>query len=239
MLAMIGPCSAFCPFPAAAKGDDPRARAVGFLMALYQRRLASSAHALRHSLENRARRLAEGLKRAQDIALTASDLPDAEDMEEMEEAERDRIERVLEAVTLAQNPTLVREEIADLEELAKRAGALEAEGEAKLAKLKQVLKDQGLFDDPGERLLIFTEFKDTLDYLVLKLAKWGFKVGLNPGGMQIGSRDVKGSRLYAEQQFSRGRDPSAGGDRGGGRGHQSSVLPHHVQLRYSVESEPA
>lgn len=107
---------------AAAKGDDPRARAVGFLMALYQRRLASSADALRHSLENRARRLAEGLKRAQDIALTASDLPEAEDMDEMEEAERDRIERVLEAFTLAQNPTLVREEIAELEELAKRAG---------------------------------------------------------------------------------------------------------------------
>src|SRR5712691_10585850 len=99
---------------------------------------------------NRARRLAEGLKRAQDIALNASDLPDAEDMEEMEEVERDRIERVLEAVTLAQNPTLVREEIADIEELAKRAGALEeAEGEAKLAKLKQVLKEQGFFDDSG------------------------------------------------------------------------------------------
>ena len=39
---------------AAAQGDDPRARAVGFLMSLYQRRLASSTHAMRHSLENRA-----------------------------------------------------------------------------------------------------------------------------------------------------------------------------------------
>ena len=47
---------------AAAEGDDPRARAVGFLMSLYQRRIASSTHALRHSLENRARRLEEGLK---------------------------------------------------------------------------------------------------------------------------------------------------------------------------------
>ena len=32
---------------AAAEGDDPRARAVGFLMSLYQRRLASSTHAMR------------------------------------------------------------------------------------------------------------------------------------------------------------------------------------------------
>src|SRR6266699_2590826 len=34
---------------AAANGDDPRARAIRFLMALYQRRLASSTHALRRS----------------------------------------------------------------------------------------------------------------------------------------------------------------------------------------------
>jgi len=33
---------------AAAGGDDPRARAVGFLMSLYQRRLASSTYAMRH-----------------------------------------------------------------------------------------------------------------------------------------------------------------------------------------------
>jgi hypothetical protein len=38
---------------AAAQGDDPRARAVGFLMSLYQRRLASSTYAMQHSLENR------------------------------------------------------------------------------------------------------------------------------------------------------------------------------------------
>ena len=53
---------------AAASGDDPRARAVGFLMALYQRRLASSTYALRRSLENRAKRLDEMLKKAQEIA---------------------------------------------------------------------------------------------------------------------------------------------------------------------------
>src|SRR5262249_29524659 len=36
---------------AAAQGEDPRARAVGFLMVLYQRRLASSMRSLRRSLE--------------------------------------------------------------------------------------------------------------------------------------------------------------------------------------------
>ena len=55
----------------AAAQDDPRARAVGFLLSLYQRRLGSSTYAMRRSLENRARRLEEGLKRAQELARIA------------------------------------------------------------------------------------------------------------------------------------------------------------------------
>src|SRR5262249_50584884 len=89
---------------AAAQGDDPRARAVGFLMALYQRRLASSTYALRRSLQNRAKRLAEGLNRAQELArLAPPDLPDPDELEEMEESERERLEELLAAVTLAGN----------------------------------------------------------------------------------------------------------------------------------------
>src|SRR5256712_6402962 len=87
---------------AAAAGEDPRARAIGFLMSLYQRRLASSTHAMRRSLENRARRLDQGLKRAQDLArLAPPDLPDPEELEEMEENEREHLEAMLEAVTPA------------------------------------------------------------------------------------------------------------------------------------------
>ena len=56
---------------AAADGDNPRARAVGFLMALYQRRLASSTRAMRRSLANRADRLERGLAQAEDLARTA------------------------------------------------------------------------------------------------------------------------------------------------------------------------
>ena len=94
---------------AAAQGDEPRARAVGFLMALYQRRLASSTYAMRRSLENRARRLAEGLKSAHDLLGTAPpDLPDQEEMDELEDAERERVERILEAITLAGNEAQVR-----------------------------------------------------------------------------------------------------------------------------------
>ena len=103
---------------AAAEGEDPRARAIGFLMSLYQRRLASSTYAMRRSLENRARRLEGGLKRAQDLARQAPpDLPDPEELEEMEESERDRLEALLEAITLAGSADLVRQEVEELRQL--------------------------------------------------------------------------------------------------------------------------
>jgi len=188
---------------AAALGDDPHARAVAFLMSLYQRRLASSTYAVRRSLENRARRLEEGLKRAQEVLWPAPpEVPDEDDIEEMEEGEQDRLEERLEAVILPGDTQQVREEIAELRQLAEQAKAVEdSDSEAKLVKLKDVLHKQGFFDDPDQRLLIFTEFKDTLDYLLRKLKAWGFRVGCIHGGMKPGSRDEPGTRLYSEQQF--------------------------------------
>ncbi len=191
---------------AAAQGEDPRARAIGFLMSLYQRRLASSTFAMRRSLENRARRLEEGLKRAQDLVRQAPpDLPDAEDLDEMEEHERERLEAILEAITLAASADQVGQEVAELRDLALQARAVEdAGGEAKLTKLKGLLQKEGFFDHPEQRLLLFTEFKDTLDYLVDRFKSWGFRVGCIHGGMRSGSRDEPGTRLFAEQQFREG-----------------------------------
>src|SRR6266852_4878015 len=191
---------------AAAAGEDPRARAIGFLMSLYQRRLASSTYAMRRSLENRARRLEEGLKRAQDLARQAPpDLPDPEELEEMEESERDRLEAMLEAVTLAGSAEQVRQEVEELRRLATQAQAVEdARAEAKLSELKDLLQKEGFFDHTDQRLLLFTEFKDTLDYLVQRLKSWGFRVGCIHGGMKSGSRDEPGTRLHAEQQFREG-----------------------------------
>ena len=191
---------------AAAEGNDPRARAVGFLMSLYQRRLASSTYAMRRSLENRARRLEEGLKHAQDLVRTApTDLPDWEELDEFEDAERERLEQMLEAITLAGHAKQVREEVTELRELAEEAKAVEGSGnEAKLGHLRKIMQDVGFFDHPAQRLLLFTEFKDTLDHLMEQLKAWGFSVGCIHGGMKPGSRDEPGSRLHTEQQFREG-----------------------------------
>ena len=191
---------------AADESDDPRARAVGFLMSLYQRRLASSTYAMRRSLENRARRLEEGLKHAQELVRAAPpDLPDWEELDEFEDAERERLERMLEAVTLAGNAEQIREEVAELRDLAEEAKAVERSGsEAKREHLRKIMQDAGFFDRPDQRLLLFTEFKDTLDYLMDQLKSWGFSVGCIHGGMKPGSRDEPGSRIYTEKQFREG-----------------------------------
>ena len=123
----------------------------------------------------------------------------------MEEGERERLERMLEAVTLAGNAGQVREEVAELRQLAMQARAVEATGtEAKLARLEDLLRNEGFFDRPDKRLLVFTEFRDTLDHLVGRLKDWGFAVGSIHGGMKPGSRDEPGTRLHSEQRFREG-----------------------------------
>jgi len=188
---------------AAERDNDPQARAIGFLMSMYQRRLASSTFAMRHSLQNRINRLEDGLKDAHKLSkLAPSEMPDEEEWEEMEELERERLEAILDAVTLLQNADEIKAQIVELKELVKLAERVEESGsEAKLSKLKDLLQSEGFFDNRDRRLLIFTEFKDTLLYLVEKLKQWGFQVCFIHGGMKPGSRNEPGTRLYAEQMF--------------------------------------
>jgi len=79
-----------------------------------------------------------------------------------------------------------------------------------LAKLRAVLTEHGLFGNPKMRLLVFTEHKDTLDYLagdgrdhrpLGKLREWGLTLTQIHGGMKIGDRDMPGSRIHAEREF--------------------------------------
>ena len=223
---------------AAAQDDDPRARAVGFLMSLYQRRLASSTYAMRRSLENRAKRLEEGLSRAQEVVRTAPpDLPGLEELEEFEDAERERLERMLEAITLAGNAGQVREEIAELLELAGEAKAVEGPGsQAKLRHLRRIMQEEGFFDRPDQRLLLFTEFKDTLDHLMEQLKAWGFRVGCIHGAMKPGSRDEPGTRLYTEQQFREGEIQVLVATEAAGEGINLQCC--HILFNYDIPWNP-
>src|SRR5207302_5617622 len=136
-------------------------------------------------------------------------LPD--DFEHLPEDEQLEIEATLEGVVASVDPIALREEIQRLGKLIDHARMLEGrEIESKLVKLRKVLSDNNVFNDPKMKLLIFTEHKDTLDYLagdgkdgrpLSKLRQWNLKTTQIHGGMKIGDRDTPGSRIYAEREF--------------------------------------
>lgn len=182
--------------------DSARGRALGFTMAMLQRRFASSVHALRRSLERMREKRQWILNNpaAYRQEQIIKKLPD--DFDDLPEDDRQDIMRALEDIVASADPIALREEIHRLTELIDQAVILERrEVESKLVKLQEVLQEQGLFDDPRMKLLIFTEHKDTLDYLVDKLRGWGLTTTQIHGGMPIGDRDTANTRIYAEREF--------------------------------------
>jgi superfamily II DNA or RNA helicase len=195
----------------AAREDSARARAVGFTMAMLQRRFASSIYAVRRTLERmkekREKILEDPAKFRQEQI--AKRLP--EDFEDLPDEEQQEILADLEEAVASFDPNDLRLEIAELQKLIRDGKVLEVqEAEVKVRRLKELLTDQGVFADPTMKLLLFTEHKDTLDFLVGdgrdgrplgKLRHWGLSVTQIHGSMKIGDRDTPGTRIYAEREF--------------------------------------
>ena len=177
-------------------------RAVGFTMAMLQRRLASSVYAARRTLERMREKRQKILEDPQAYRQEqiARKLP--EDFDDLPEDEQQEILAELEDVVASVDPAALREEILQLTRLIDQARLLEQrEVETKLTRLREVLSEQGVFKDPSMKLLLFTEHKDTLDYLVGRLTDWGLTVTQIHGSMKIGDRDTPGTRIYAEREF--------------------------------------
>lgn len=195
----------------AARDDSARGRAVGFTMAMLQRRFASSIYAVRRSLERMKEKREHILEDPEKYrqAQIARRLP--EDFDELPEEEQQEMIAELEDVVVSQSPEVLREDITELGALIRQAKLLEAkEQEVKVRRLKSLLTECGVFQDPNMKLLIFTEHKDTLDFLVGdgrdgrpmgKLRDWNLTVTQIHGGMKIGDRDTPGTRIYAEREF--------------------------------------
>ncbi len=186
----------------AAADDSARGKALGFTMAMLQRRFASSIYAVRRSLERMRDKRKKILEDPDAYRQETINRKLPEDFEELPEAEQNKLIRDLEAVVASISPRDLEGEIGELNKLIAEARNLEkGEVESKLVKLKEVIKKERLFDDPKTKLLIFTEHKDTLDYLTGKLREWGLSVTQIHGGMKIGDRDTPNTRIYAEREF--------------------------------------
>ena len=125
--------------------------AVGFVMTIYRRRLASSFSALQSTLRKHLEAVAGG----DQAALTGLD-EDAPDDELGEEAALDADE-----VGDLERGALAAEEKADIRDLLDRIAQLPPD--SKLASLKRTLAD--LRQDGYEQAMVFTQYADTMDFL--------------------------------------------------------------------------
>jgi len=165
--------------------DGQRKGTVGFALTALQRRLASSPEAIYQSLKRRryklARRVEEEKMRGRGLALAetlngsngasddiweSADALSPEDYENFEET-------VVDQATAAQTTQELQAEIVILEGLEEQARQVVHSGEDRkwdeLSKLLQNTPEMQDADGRQRKLIIFTEHRDTLNYLAVKI----------------------------------------------------------------------
>lgn len=165
-------------FNRAERLDESHRSTVGFALTILQRRLASSPEAIYQSLHRRKERLEHRLaeerigRHDEDIvSATSQNEYDDDDMpsEEMEEEE----ERVADQASASTTIKELEAEIATLRKLETLAGEVRASGkDKKWEELSLLLQDNECMysqDGQREKLIIFTEHRDTLRYLSDKI----------------------------------------------------------------------
>ena len=181
--------------------------AARLVMSVFQRRLASSTYALMRSFERRKEKL-EGL--IDDIKIgrlneeqmgteqgRLEDLEDIFDTRTFDEsaagedggADQEEFEEKALGATVAISLFELEEELLKVEKLLDKARTLDEAGEeSKFERLQSVLRDP---EYVGEKLIIFTEHRDTADFLIRRLEGLGFtgRIALIHGGMPYQERE--------------------------------------------------
>jgi superfamily II DNA or RNA helicase len=165
-------------------GDNSRRNNVGFALQILQRRLASSPAAIHRSLERRRKRLEERL-REEKLMRQAGSAPlartpalpsyDPDEMDDAPGVEAEAVEeQILDSATAAQTIAELEAEIEILRDLEERALRLKLSGrDAKWRELESILDDPIMLDPATglrRKIIIFTEPKDTLEYLAQKIS---------------------------------------------------------------------
>ena len=169
-----------------------RRRNVAFALVILQRRLASSTYALYRSLERRKKRLEdilqEAQKGAQELHRPGAGSLDFDAVEDLSEEERWRQEEIWETLSVAENRQELEREIQIVETLIQQARAIIQGGEeVKLRHFREALDDLNR-QHPGAKILVFTEARDTLEYLEKRIREWGYSICTIHGGMRLEER---------------------------------------------------
>lgn len=164
-----------------AEGDGKKRNNVGFALQILQRRLASSPAAIYQSLKRRRERLenelAEARLASKGRGSNLGELSVNDDiLRHMEEYAQDEVDALEDLIatgaTTAETIEQLALEVETLRQLEKMAlQVLQAGVDTKWTQLNRILDDELMLDADGNRrkLIIFTEPKDTLFYLVDKV----------------------------------------------------------------------
>src|SRR5437773_2609183 len=158
---------------------EKRAGTVGVALTILQRRLASSPEAIYQSLRRRRERLEkrqremELLQRGAVAAALAESTPtlDPDDVEDLEDAPENEVqaaeEEILDQATAARTIEELKSEIATLSRLENLALSVRRSGtDTKWRELAALLA----YGVPHQKIVVFTEHRDTLNYLHNKIS---------------------------------------------------------------------
>ena len=168
-----------------------------------QRRLVSSIYAIKNTLQRRWTALQElvdeldrnpALWSQKEKLEELVDYDNVDDYEDLDDDEKDALDAILcdpkklKWFTTASSPKELKHEAQEVKTLYEMANNLymQNQEEKKYQELKHLLKSQGVVD--GEKLVLFTEHKDTLLYLQDRLKNNGYKVTTIHGGMSVDER---------------------------------------------------
>ncbi|HEX6360390.1 DEAD/DEAH box helicase, partial [Actinophytocola sp.] len=195
----------------AEKLDGKRRNTVGFALTVLQRRLASSPEAIHRSLVRRSRRLERkkqeilnGTYREAEPAIDLGGLDaDEYNAEEVEALE----EELLDAATAARTVQELDAELVELTELTALAKRVRDLGtDRKWTELSTILQDNALTTDRDgcpRKFIIFTEHRDTLDYLQGRI---GSLLGRPDAVRAIHGGVRRGERRQITEEFTKNRD---------------------------------
>lgn len=188
-----------------------RRSSVALARTVLQRRLASSLGSIEQTLINRQKRFRDVLeeldrlppakqeKRLQELRLL--EVPDEEVESDDTDAEEEEAFAV--QVTAADRIEDIRREVARLGELIDQTRRIPRDQEEKLKALKRVLEraEFGELRDGRGKLLIFTEYRATQDYLIEHLEEWGYSTCVIHGGMDAQTRKSSQIMFANERQI--------------------------------------
>lgn len=191
-------------FNLAKEAGGKRSNSIGFMLKILQRRLNSSIRAIRLTLFNRKKRLQEildnpdfdkSLRELQvQIEKLTLEVAEAEMDDDIPPKKVEDLYKQISYLTMASNREELEKEVNHLKELVKYAE--DAEQEQIESKLNALLKE--IDHSLGEQqLIIFTEYKDTLDYLMKRIPNSFSKDHIH-GGMTGDQRKKVQERFWSK-----------------------------------------